>query len=196
MNDVIRLLALLRISAGAVWRLLLILFLLVTPLVARAHGGGTPQLVNEPAGPYVISAWTTPDPPTVGELHITVAVAEPGAGREAGPPVLGATVEVHLTHDGAEQPVVSKMASNEDAANKLFYETDLAVPEAGPYRVQVDVDGPQGSGQAVFDLRAEAAEEFNWPLVSGLGLAFVVALFAVNAWRGRDRQEPQPELYD
>ena len=36
--------------------------LFIITLVADAHGTGTPQLLNAPAGPYLLSVWTDPDP--------------------------------------------------------------------------------------------------------------------------------------
>ncbi|MFW6070743.1 MAG: hypothetical protein ACOC9X_06800 [bacterium] len=168
------------------WLLLPALLLLGAPLDVAAHGGGTPQLVNEPAGPYVISAWTDPDPPRPGEFHVTIAVAEPGQGREAGPPVLGAAVDVRLTAPGAAErqpPAATARASNEAAANRLFYEADLQVPAEGPYEVGIAVDGPHGAGEAAFEIEATTAGGVNWPLLGGLGVALFAVVFAVNAWR-------------
>ncbi|HSM58678.1 MAG TPA: hypothetical protein VK879_21165 [Candidatus Sulfomarinibacteraceae bacterium] len=172
-----------RFSTHSLWLLLLVLLLLGAPMGAAAHGGGAPQLVNEPAGPYMLSAWTDPDPPRPGEFHVTIAVAEPGQGREAGPPILGAEVEVRLVAQGATQPLTTARASNEAAANKLFYEADLQVPAEGAYEVQIAVDGPQGSGEAAFAIEASASGGVNWTLMGGLGAALFVVVFAVNAWR-------------
>ena len=82
---------------GLLARFLLFLLFLSFVSPVEGHGGGTPRLVNEPDGPYWLSVWTSPDPARAEEpLHVTVGVTEPGSGREAGPPVLGAEVSVTL----------------------------------------------------------------------------------------------------
>jgi hypothetical protein len=72
---------------------------------AQAHGGGVPQLTNAPAGPYRVSAWTQPDPPRAGTLHLSIAVSapQPGAAEaEAGDVVLDAAVRVRQRLTGGE----------------------------------------------------------------------------------------------
>ena len=51
--------------------------LLILTIVVHAHGTGTPQLLNAPTGPYLLSVWTDPDPLRVDEAHVVVAVVEP-----------------------------------------------------------------------------------------------------------------------
>lgn len=152
---------------------------------ARAHGGGAPRLVNEDIGPYWISVWTAPQPVREGQLHITVAVAEPGesAGGQAGAPVLGAAVDVTLTPRAGGLADVRDQATNEQSANKLFYEADMIVPVAGDWQATVEVSGPEGSGQAQFDLTVEPAGSGNWMLFGGIGLLAVAGFYVYYATR-------------
>jgi hypothetical protein len=153
------------------------LLLLLVPLVT-AHGGGAPQLINEPAGPYWLSVWTSPDPPQVGKpLHLTLGVAEPGTGREAGPPVLGATVIATLTPGQGSAAPVRVTATNANAANRLFYEADVVLAEPGEWAVRIDVDGPAGTGTTSFDLEAVEAGGPNWLLWGGSGVLAIAAFF-------------------
>lgn len=168
--------------------LLLLLLLLALPAVVLAHGGGTPQLVNQPVGPYWLSAWTSPDPPRVGQLHLTFGLAEPGEGREAGAPVLGATVRLRLQPAAAvAASPITTLATNENAANRLFYEADVTVPAAGAWQVRIQVEGPDGQGTASFPLQVQPLQTTNWLLLGGGGVLLVVALFALFTWR---RQTP------
>lgn len=166
--------------------LLLLLLLLALPAAVLAHGGGTPQLVNEPAGSYWISAWSTPDPARVGQLHLTLAISEPGEGREAGLPVLGADVGIRL-EPGAdvEATTVTASATNANSTNKLFYEADLELPAEGAWQVQILVEGPDGPASASFPLEVVAPESTNWALLGGGGVALVIVLFALFSWRQR-----------
>jgi hypothetical protein len=150
-----------------------------------AHGGGTPQLVNEPAGPYWISVWSAPEPVRVGALHLTVSVAEPGDGREAGAPILGAQVAVTATPAAGDAAVLSAQATNAQATNRLFYEADLEVPATGAWNVQIDVSSPRGEGQVAFAVDVVAGRATNWPLIGGAGLVAVALIFALRAVRRR-----------
>jgi hypothetical protein len=169
---------------------LLVLAVLVLPVqVVEAHGGGVPRLTNAVAGPYWVSVWTQPDPLRVGQAHITVAVSQPAssaAGREeAGPPVLGADVWVQfrpLDHAGDALQV---RATHEGAANKLFYEADLDLPEVGRWEVLVSVKGDAGSGDAGFEAEVSAPRSTNWWWIGGLGLGALTVLWV---FQKRQRQ--------
>ncbi len=153
---------------------------------AEAHGGGTPRLTNEDIGPYWISVWTAPQPVREGQLHITVAVAEPGevAGQQGGPPVLGATVELTVSPRAGGLSDVRAMATSEQSANRLFYEADMIVPVAGEWLVLVQVTGPQGSGEAQFPLTVEQARSASWLWLGAVGLLAVAGFYVFYASRG------------
>lgn len=176
-----------RLSIAAA--LLLLIVLPAWPV--RAHGGGTPQLTNEDIGPYWVSVWTSPDPVREGQMHVTVSVAEPGAatGQQAGAPVLGASVDVTLTPRAGGFADATAQATNEQSANKLFYEADLMVPAAGDWQVQIDVQGPDGRGEARFDLVVLPAQGIDWLLVGGLAFLSVSALFFFYAMRANRSED-------
>jgi hypothetical protein len=144
---------------------------------AQAHGGGTPQLTNSPAGPYIVSVWTQPDPVRVGEFHITIAVAEKSETREAGDLVLDAKVRVQVQPLDPSGESLTAFATREKAVNKLFYEADLDLPSPGKWQVLVAAQGPAGAGTATFDIEALPASTlssllgFGWPLWGGVALA-------------------------
>ena len=72
-------------------------------------------------------------------------------------------------------------ATRDNAVNKLFYEADLALPSEGPWRVDIQVSGRAGAGNASFGIEALPASAFNtllglgWPVWAGLGLVLVAA---------------------
>lgn len=164
---------------------LLLLLAGAVPAV-RAHGGGTPQLENAAAGPYVVSVWATPDPPHVGAYHLTISVAEPDDAGNAGEPILGADVTLRLAPQTTATQPLATLASNEAADNKLFYEADVELPAPGVWAVQVTVDGPDGRGEASFEIDVQADQGVNWALVSAAGVAVIAAvLIAGRLVRGR-----------
>jgi hypothetical protein len=177
---------------------------LVLPIVfwtttgaAQAHGGGTPQLVNAPAGPYQVSVWTQPDSIRAGQkLHISIAVSESSNQAEASNLVLGATVHVQLVNLTPTGETLAAFATHENAVNKLFYETDLDVPTEGEWQVLVEVEGPAGAGSAAFHIEALPSSASNtlvrrWPLWGGAGLALLATGWSVYAFRAR-RNLPSP----
>jgi hypothetical protein len=184
-------------SLALIW-LGLALILLFACRSVQAHGGGTPQLINAEAGPYWVSVWTDPDPIRVGEFHVTVAVSEapkPGSSsREAGDLALDATVLVRAEPAGQDGETLVAAATRDNAVNKLFYEADLTLPAEGQWRVDVQVNGTAGAGNAGFDIEASSPSTFNtllglgWPLWAGLGVVLVAGGWWVQMSRHREAE--------
>lgn len=162
--------------AWIVGAVLFALMLVTAP--ALAHGGGTPQLSNEPAGPYLLSVWSDPNPAVVGKLHLTVALAD----AESGAAITGADITLTARQD---ETTLTASASHEGALVPEFYEADLDLPSAGEWQFQIDISGDGGSGQAGFTLDV-AARATNWLLIAlaGVGVA-MVGWVGVLLWRGR-----------
>lgn len=139
---------------------------------ALAHGGGTPQLVEELAGPYEIFAWTNPEPARVGTFHVTVALVEPATDQ----PVLNAGVQVSAAPAGAESAgtAVAALATHDNATIKTYYETDLEILAPGPWQVTVAYTGTNGTdtGSASFPVEVQEAGP-NWGRIA-LGVALVI----------------------
>lgn len=152
----------------------LLLLLVCAPAgTALAHGGGTPQLVQAPSGPYQLYAWTNPDPARVGVLHVTVALVEPATQQ----PVMNAAVDV-LADASQDGQSVSAPATHENAVVKTYYEADLDLPSAGPWQITITHNDDAGSGSASFSLDVQPAA-FNWrPIAIGA----VLAVIAAGAW--------------
>jgi hypothetical protein len=150
-----------------------LLAILASAAPAGAHGGGTPQLVQAPSGPYQVYAWTNPDPARAGVLHVTVSLVEPASQQ----PVLGADVQI-LAQWGEESPSIAAPATHENALIKTYYEADIELPTAGAWQITVAHSDAAGSGRASFPLEVKPAT-FNWrPIAIGA----VLALIALGAW--------------
>lgn len=140
---------------------------------ANAHGGGTPQLVQAPSGPYQVYAWTNPDPARAGILHVTVSLVEPASQQ----PVLDVDVQILAQLSGESQPIAAP-ATHENALIKTYYEADIELPTAGVWQITVAHRDAAGSGRASFPLEVRPAA-FNWrPIAIGA----VLALIALGAW--------------
>jgi hypothetical protein len=168
---------------------------------AMAHGGGTPQLTNAEAGPYLVSVWTEPDPIRVGNFHVTIAVLESPAPssseRESGDPVLDAMVQVNLKPISETGKSFVAYATRENAVNKMLYEADLDLASEGQWRVDIQVEGPAGTGSTGFDIEAAPPSVFNaaggvpWPVwAGGLGLALLGVGWSVLTFRSQGDRGP------
>jgi hypothetical protein len=150
--------------------LLLTLLFVLCAVPALAHGGGTPQLVQTPAGPYLVYAWTNPTPVRVGTLHVTVALTDPATDE----PVLNVPVEVILTpSDGGA--LVSAPATHDKATIKSYYETDLEIPTEGAWQATISLQSPQGAGEASFAIDVQPQSFSRWLLI-GVGAVVVVVV--------------------
>jgi hypothetical protein len=155
---------------------------------AAAHGGGTPRLVNVPAGPYQLSAWTQPDPIRTGDLHVTVAVTAP----ESGAPVLAARVEVAVIHPGASDDPSFVEAIRGITPNKLLHDVDLEIPAAGDYGIALRVTGPAGTGRAGFNLSIlpPAQNGTGSVVVSIAAVSLMLTLLSLRRFFGIKRPKP------
>jgi len=147
-------------------------------LSASAHGTGTPQLLNAPAGPYLLSVWTDPDPLRADETHVVVAVLEPATQEFI---VSDVAVKVRL-RSLADPTVELVETAGTDNTNRLLFAAefnDRVTP--GRWQVGVSAAGARGAGDEVtFEIEVAPARGFNWLWlgVAGLGAAVVAWLLA------------------
>lgn len=142
-----------------------LLLLVMQPVAVLAHGGGTPQLVKEPAGAYAVYVWTNPDPLRVGTIHITVALVEPDSDA----PVLNAAVQVTATPRTGQPLTVD--ATHKNATIKSYYEADMQLRETGPLQITVAYQDGAAAGSAGFAVQVEEAGA-NTQLI-GMGVALL-----------------------
>lgn len=164
--------------ARKVQRLAALVALALTALVsaapAQAHGGGTPQLVQTPSGPYQLYTWTNPDPARVGTLHVTVALVAPATQQ----PVLNADVQIQALHANQQAQPVTMPATHANAVIKTYYEADLELLAAGPWQITVAHSDAAGSGSASFDLDVRPMGRNLRPIALGA----VLVVIAFGAW--------------
>ena len=146
---------------------------------AWAGHGGVVQLNRAAAGPYALSVWTQPSPPTAGPWRVDVAVM-----RETGLPVTDAVVRVRAESVEGAAPPVEADARREADPLGVRYRASLTLAAAGPWRVSVSVAGPAGPGALTFPVDVEPASHAWW-LGSALGAAGVAILGAFLVRRRR-----------
>lgn len=143
---------------------------LVLAGVVEAHAGGKMQIASADAGPFKMTAWTSPAPAQVGEIHVATSVAS----AEDALPILDADVLIELVPQNDQGEMLSGRATTDNSVNRFLYETIFDVSSEGVYQVTVTATGSEGQQGAVsFDLEVESAP----PLI--LGAAALVVLAAV-----------------
>lgn len=149
-----------------------------------AHGGGTPRLTNEVAGPFRLYAWSSPEPLRVGEVHLTLAVVlPPEDNRPVDETALFNDLEQIVT--GANVNITFRKVASPDSGdnadvteqisvlalpsdiNPLYYEMDTVLEEAGAWVVTVDTSADLGSGAVDFQVLVEDSLTVNWAIVAG-----------------------------
>jgi methionine-rich copper-binding protein CopC len=146
---------------------------------AWAGHGGVVQLNRASAGPYTLSVWTQPAPPTAGPWQVDVAVM-----RETGLPVTDAVVRVRAEPLSGTAPPVETDARRDADPLGVRYRASLTLGSAGPWRVSVSVAGPAGPGALTFPVDVEPASRGGW-LGVALGITGLATLGAVIVARRR-----------
>jgi hypothetical protein len=153
--------------------------LLVIGLLAplAVHGdGGTVQL-REASGQFVVTVFTTPDPPRAGPIDTSVLVQD----RETGRVILDATVNLAFQPVGGANPQILARATHGQAKNKLLQAATVNVPAPGWWAIQVSVS--RGREEVVLAtklrvMRAAPRLTTMWPFL--IFPPFAIALFALH----------------
>jgi methionine-rich copper-binding protein CopC len=141
--------------------------------------GGVVQLSRVAAGPYVLSVWTQPSPPTRGPWRVDVAVM-----HEDGTAVPDAVVRVRAESlEAAAMPVEADALRDADPLG-VRYRASLTLGAVGPWRVSVSVSGPAGPGALMFPIDVEPASR-GWWGVAALGATGLLILMVLVTLRRR-----------
>ncbi|HXE71616.1 MAG TPA: FixH family protein, partial [Candidatus Nitrosotenuis sp.] len=139
----------------------------------EAASGGAAASPSAPAGPYRLTLTTRPDPPVVGDLPARIEVH----GAE-GKPVEGARLFA-----GVEMPGMPARPRPLPAreVEPGVYQVTLPLSMEGLWKVTVEVEGPQGRQEQVFNLQVARGGPPPW--LSHTGAALALALGAFLLWR-------------
>ncbi len=136
--------------------------LLLSPLLYA--DGGQLRWTEERYG-LRVSVFTSPTPPTVGLLDVSVLVQDAN-----GKVRLGVPIRVRAIPRQQPSRVIEAMASTELATNKLLQSAHLELDRPGPWRLLVEVESVAFEGEILI----EEAPESWWELLPWLTWPFVV----------------------
>jgi hypothetical protein len=109
-------------------------------------GGRRVRLDNEPSGPYLIRAVTSPTPPTIENFNVEVKVVAAESGRE----VIDAHVVILADPVEFEAMSLEEIATHEFAPLPTEYAAHMAIPEVGVWLVTIQVESELGFGEVSF----------------------------------------------
>ena len=161
-----------------------LLVLLCGLALLLAADGGTLQ-VREASGPFVLSVFTAPAVIRSGNIDFSVLIQ----GRGRLDPVLDADVEVRA--ENGDGIVVSKVATHDNAQNKLLYAASLNLSKPGRWTFNVLVHQQQQTAQASGTLVAASSEPrflAHWP--QWVFVPALMLLFLLHQWLKSKQRVP------
>jgi hypothetical protein len=135
-------------------RYVLIFFILILSLLGFSSGyasgpgvgGRRVRLENEPTGPYLIRAVTSPTPPTIENFNVEVRILAMGTEQE----VLDADVVILAEPVDFDSAKISEVATHDYAPLPTEYAAHLAIPDVGLWLVTIEVESELGAGEVSF----------------------------------------------
>jgi len=119
---------------------------LLAPGVARAHVGAPyPVLMEEPVGPYLVSALADPD---VGGGTFYVMVALDGKA-----PPEGTTVTARAEPEDGHRAAEAYAAERQQTRYGERFVAEVPFDAEGPWQMRLVVEGPAGAGEVEFPVR-------------------------------------------
>lgn len=109
-------------------------------------GGRRVRLDNEPGGPYLIRAVTSPTPPLVENFNVEVKVVAAETGQE----VLDAQVLIKAEPVDFEATSMAAIATHDFAPLPTEYAAHLLIPDSGLWLVSIQVESERGYGEVSF----------------------------------------------
>jgi hypothetical protein len=150
--------------------------------VARAHTGPPFVVLSErPVGPYTATVWADPD---VGGGGFIIEASLAGAALPE-----GASVTVSARPLDGRTGAVSGPAQRQETNGGRVFLATLPFDGEGDWEARVTIEGPDGRGEAVFQLQVTPPIE-GWVTTTLCMLPFVLlgAAWLVGLWLQRRNQ--------
>lgn len=175
-----------------------LLFLSQAASIQVAWADGGRLRFHEPAGPFLVTLFTSPDPLTQGRADFSVAVERPGDRGLSSEIVQDAKVTFILTPEDAPAQAGSErlvLPASQTAATSAFLQAaNFMLPHAGVWKVTIMVQRGTDAGECSGEIDVQpyriTTDETAWEIAA---VPIAILLFAVHQTRKarsrRDRQE-------
>ena len=170
-------------------------FVLFTMLFLTAYAwadGGRLQF-RKPAGPFMVTLFTTPDPLTPGPADFSVVIEQPGI-----PGVVGdAKVTFVLTPVDGKGKAITLHATHAQATTRFLQAANFTLPRQGVWKIAIQVEDRGTVSACSSFFRVEPpnliTDEAVWQIAV---VPLLVLLFLLHQWRKRSvaRQRRQARI--
>jgi hypothetical protein len=161
-------------------------------------GGRRVRLDNQPAGPFLLRAVTSPTPPTIENFNVEVKVLAANTGVD----VLDAEVVIMAEAVDFEAAVLQETATHDFAPLPTEYAAHLAIPEVGLWLITINVESDLGNGEVSFYQQISNPPNLGaWVSVGApvSGLLLLVLIFfwlQRNSARMKDQSDESSDFLD
>lgn len=151
--------------------------------VIPAKGDGGRVQMHERAGPYMVTLFSMPDTLATGPADLSVGVEDAATGE------LINDAEVKLTlselDTGSSNGIVAR-TTHGSAPSGILQAAQVTFPNAGRWRITIDVNRKEKSGQCSTDLTVGTAHQRAYEIwAAGLAPLVICLLFVIHEWRKR-----------
>ena len=165
------------------WSVLLLLALSASALtqVVRADGGVV--LWQRTTGPFTVTLFSTEATLRPGPADISILLERPGGHT----PVMDAQVFIELEHEAGA--IINAEATHSQARNKLLYCSLINLPEAGRWKMRLNVSRGDERAEARGKLTVARPQPIlvaYWELISLPPV--IMILFIINQWLRRSHE--------
>lgn len=149
-----------------------------------ARGDGGRVQLSQSCGNYRLSVFTSPTPLRVGKVDVSAYLQDATTSR----PVGDTAIFITATPVGREAPTIRRLATAEQAANKLFRAAEFEIPKPGRWKFSVEATGLSSPLAVAFE--ADVAEPPpQWLAIAPwIGWPWLVVAVFVAARCSRSRQ--------
>lgn len=149
-------------------------------VIVRADGGVV--LWQRTTGPFTVTLFSTESPLRPGPADISILLERPGGHT----PLMDAQVFIELEHE--DGTIINAEATHSQARNKLLYCSLINLPEAGRWKMRLNVTRGGEKAVALGDLTVARPQPMLLPYWELICFPPVIMLFfIINQWLRRRR---------
>lgn len=159
-----------------------LLVLAAGPVLAN---GRVQRFVTQSAGPYTLAIGTIPETPVVGNLHLTMSVADEASGAY----ILDAVVTVAGAGPAVDTPELGPFVAEKNPLDPTFYDINTSVDREGIWKFTIDISGELGDVSTEIDIEVSSVSPVAGIVALVALLAFLLVLgLSVRAFLKQQRK--------
>ncbi len=148
-----------------------------------AHGDGGRVQMHASAGPYMVTLFSTPDILVTGPADLSVGIEDTATGEFIN------DVDVELTLSQLDTASANKIVAHTthgSSARGILQAAQITFPQAGRWRITIDVNRKGKTGQCTTDLTVGTTHQRAYEIWAAGSAPFIICvLFVIHERRKR-----------